>query len=541
MVLSRDEAGAESRWFSGGLSLAAGLAAAFAFPPFGFWPGLLGYALLMGLWDRAAPTRPLRSAFWRGWLAGTGFFLVSTWWVAEAFYVDAQEQGWMAPIAVALLAGGLGLFWGAAGALYARIHPAGAVRVLVFAGTFSLLEWLRGHVLTGFPWDLAGETWRAGSAPSQAASIVGAYGLGWITVAACSAPALLWPGPRRRGGWIAAGLAAFAIVALYGYGALRLAAVTSVTLPASHQPWVRVVQANVDQESKYDEALFRSILDRYLRLTAQPAQRTPDIVIWPEGAIPDSVNAYLAPDAWTRAAITGALKPGQVLLLGGYRFAGPPDQPPVDQSKAYNSLLALRAGSADLTAVGVYDKYRLVPFGEYLPAEGLLAPLGFKKLVHVTDGFDAGPVPRPLLIAGAPPVQPLICYESLFPGFVRNGARLGGRAAWIVNISNDAWFGKTSGPWQHLNIASYRAIEEGLPMVRATPTGVSAVIDAYGRIAPGQRLGQGAFGVIDAPLPPALAPTPFSRWGEIFFWGFVTLSAVFGRYVRTNRSVTTTL
>jgi apolipoprotein N-acyltransferase len=527
---------ANARWRAAILSVLAGAAAALAFPPFGVLPGLLGYALLMGLWDASARERPLRSAFWRGWLAGSAFFFISTWWVAEAFYVDAAEQGWMAPIAVALLAAGLGLFWGAAGALYVRLQPAGIGRILVFAGAFSLLEWLRGHVLTGFPWDLAGETWRAGSAPSQAAALVGAYGLGWITVAACAAPALLLPGARRRASWIAAGLASLAIAGLYGYGALRLPSEASVTARASQGPWVRVVQANVDQASKYDEALFRSILGRYVRLTAQPAARTPDIVIWPEGAIPDAVNDYLAPQTWTRAAILGALKPGQTLMLGGYRFAGDPNQP-----QAFNSLIALRAQNGELVTTGVYDKYRLVPFGEYLPAEGLLAPIGFKKLVHVTDGFDAGPRPRPITPIAVPPVQPLICYESLFPGFVRQGAHAAGRPAWIVNISNDAWFGRTSGPWQHLNIASYRAIEEGLPMVRATPTGVSAVIDAYGRTLPNARLGQGAYGVIDAPLPPALPPTPFSRWGETFFWAFVTLSAAFGRYVRTNRDPTTTL
>jgi apolipoprotein N-acyltransferase len=540
--VSREAPASRSRWPAVFLSLAAGAGAALAFPPFSLLPGLLGYALLMGLWDRPSPRRPLRSAFWRGWLAGTAFFLISTWWVAEAFFVDAKDQGWMAPIAVALLASGLGLFWGAAGTLYAWARPRGAWRPIVFAGCFGLFEWLRGHVLTGFPWDLAGETWRAGSAPSQAAALVGAYGLGWITVAACATPALLWPSPawprpRQRADWIAVGLAALSIAALYGYGLIRLA--HPAPAPPS-APWVRVVQANVDQESKYDEALFRSILDRYTRLTAQPSSsasgRRPDIVIWPEGAIPDAVNDYLAPDTWTRAAIAGSLGPGQTLLVGGYRLAGSAEQP-----KAYNSLLALRTQGGELVMTGLYDKYRLVPFGEFLPAEPLLAPLGFKKLVHVTDGFDPGPPPRPISPQGAPPVQPLICYESLFPGFVRQGARIGGRPAWIVNVSNDAWFGKTSGPWQHLNIASYRAIEEGLPMVRATPTGVSAVIDAYGRVRPGASLGQGVQGVIDAPLPPALAPTPFERWGETFFWSMMALSAAIARYARMNRGDATTV
>lgn len=270
------------RWAAAILSLAAGAAAALAFPPFSVLPGLIGYPLLLHLCDRAAPARRLRSTFWRGWLAGSAFFLISTWWVAEAFYVDAKEQGWMAPIAVALLAAGLGLFWGAAGALYALVRPGGAWRPVVFAGCFCLFEWLRGHLLTGFPWDLAGETWRAGSAPSQAASIFGAYGLSWVTVAAAAALALLWPRPRRRD-LIAIGLAAATVAALYGYGWVRLSLAVPV---ASNAARVRVVQANVDQKSKYDEALFRSILDRYLSLTARPAAQVPDIVIWPEGAIP---------------------------------------------------------------------------------------------------------------------------------------------------------------------------------------------------------------------------------------------------------------
>ena len=511
------------RLAAAGMSLAAGAGAALAFPPFGALPGLLGYALLLGLWDRAGGGRPLRSAFWRGWLAGSAYFLICTWWVAEAFLVDAKNQGWMAPFAVALLAAGLGLFWGAAGALYAWLKPRALGRILVFAGCFCLLEWLRGHLLTGFPWDLAGETWRAGSAPSQAASLVGSYGLGWITVAVGAAPALLLDRDRRRDGPIAVGLAAVIVAGLYGFGLARLA---HAPAPAPNAPWVRVVQADVDQSSKYDEALFRSIVERYVTLTARPstarlAGRAPDIVIWPEGAIPAAVNDYLAPDTWTRAAITAALQPGQTLLLGAYRVDGPLAKPVY-----YNALLGLRRQADRLELIGVYDKFRLVPFGEFLPLESLLGPLGIKDLVHVGDGFTAGPRPRPMAPGGLPSFQPLICYESLFPGFVREGSRAGGRPAWIVNISNDAWFGRSSGPWQHLNLASYRAIEEGLPIVRATPTGVSAVIDAFGRIQPGARLGPGAMNVIDTPLPPALSVTPFSRAGELFFGLMMSLSAV---------------
>ena len=479
---------------------------------------------------------PLRSAFWRGWLAGAAFFLISTWWVAEAFQVDAAEQGWMAPIAVALLAGGLGLFWGAA-ALYAWLRPVGFGGRVVFAGCFGLFEWLRGHVLTGFPWDLAGETWRAGSAPSQAAALVGAYGLSWITVAACRRAGLLWPGTappvrldrRRRGG---------------------LVAVAVASTPSAWSGW----------PTRAPDAPERALGARGAGQCGPGIQvRRGAVPLDPGPLCPPHRAAGGRPHAGHRH-LAGGGHPGFGQRLScaqhldsrgdpGRPEAGPDPaagwlpfrRAPSDQPKAYNSLLAFRAEAHALSLTGVYDKFRLVPFGEYLPAEGLLAPLGFKKLVHVTDGFDPGPAPRPMAPQAVPPVQPLICYESLFPGFVREGAAHGGRPAWIVNISNDAWFGRTSGPWQHLNIASYRAIETGLPMVRATPTGVSAVIDAYGRVRPGAWLGQGAFGVIDAPLPPALAPTPFSRWGELFFWLMMTLSAAIARYARMNRGVTTTV
>jgi len=507
------------RWPVVGLSLLAGLGAALAFPPFGFLPGLLGYGLMMALADAADADKPLKSAFWRGWLAGTLYFLIATWWVAEAFMVDAANQGWMAPFAVGLLAAGLGLFWGGAAALYRWLRPSGLLRPLVFAGAFCLLEWLRGHILTGFPWDLAGESWKAGSAPSQAAALVGAYGLSWITVALAATPALIVETDvRRTQAALGLGVVA-ALAALYGLGELRL---SGARPPAAHAPMVRVVQADVNQESKYDPAMFRSIVSRYVALTNRPAARAPDIVVWPEGSVPEASDLdYVTDGDLVHDAVAGVLKPGQTLLTGAYRVAGTTQSPIY-----YNTLLALRAAPGGVALTGVYDKFRLVPFGEYLPLQGILGPIGFQKLVHVGDGFSPGPRPGVIRPPGVPIVQPLICYESLYPGFTREGAaRSGTRAAWIANVSNDAWFGRTYGPVQHLNLASYRAIEEGLPLVRATPTGVSAVIDAYGRIRPGAMLGQGVAGVIDAPLPPALRPTLFSRWGDTLFWLLMALSA----------------
>lgn len=504
----------QSPWTLRGAALAAGLAAALAHPPFGLLPGLLGYAAMLWLAD-AAPS--WKSAFLRGWLAGTGYFAVGTWWVAEAFMVDAANQGWMAPFAVAFMAGGIALFWGAALAAYRALRPTGLSRVLVFAGVFAVFEWLRGHVLTGFPWNLVGETWRAGSAMSQTAALVGAYGLTWITLAIAASPALLVdPAERRRGRW-AVGGAAGVLAALLAFGFTALA-----QKPADTALTLRLVQANVPQLAKYDQASFTGIVDRYLRGTTAPADpalgRTyPHVVIWSEGAIPAAIEDYLAEGTWTREAIQSALKPGQVLIVGAYRQEGP---------RYYNSLAVIRRGAATLTPIGLYDKYRLVPFGEFLPLEPLMARLGIKKLVHVGDGFSVGPRPAPLAVPGLPAFQPLICYESLYPGFTREGAdRSGVQPRWIVNVSNDAWFGTTSGPLQHLNLASYRAIEEGLPMVRVTPTGVSALIDAHGRSL--ARLTQGREGVIDAPLPaPLPRKTLFRRLGDLPFLAFVLISTL---------------
>ena len=487
------------------LSFGAGGSAALAHPPFGILPGLLGYALLLHVLDATAGARPLRAAFARGWAAGAAYFLVSTWWVGEAFLVDVAAHGWQAPFAVGLLAGGLGLIWGAAGLVYHLIAPARARRVLVFAAVFGLFEWLRGHILTGFPWNLPGESWAAGSAMSQSAAVLGAYGLSVVTLAIAAAPSLLLARDGRRAKAIAVGAAVATLAVMWSGGALRLMRAETRATGVK----VRVVQADVAQAAKWDEASFRDIYGRYMRLTAAPAAgRAPDVVIWPESAIPADADAYLAPGTWTRDALVAALRPGQTLLMGAQRSAAGAGAPVY-----LNSLLALRREAAGLRLVAGYDKHHLVPFGEYLPFRPLLTAIGVSQLAHVEGDFTPGPRPRPIAPPSLPRLQPLICYETLFPDYTPGGAD---RPQWIVNISNDAWFGRTSGPWQHLNIASYRAIEEGLPIVRATPTGVSAVIDAYGR--PLATLGPGRQAVLDAPLPAPAPPPPYTRYRSFAVW-----------------------
>ncbi|MBX7249865.1 MAG: apolipoprotein N-acyltransferase [Caulobacteraceae bacterium] len=493
------------------LALLAGLAAALAHPPFGILPGLLGFALLLWLTDRNAGPRPLRGAFWYGWLAGFAYFGLGCWWVAEAFLVD-PAQAWMAPFAASLLPAGLGLFWGAALVVYRRLRPAHVGRAVVFVGIFTLFEWLRGHILSGFPWNLPGEAWKAGGLVSQFASVAGAYGLTWLTLfIVCALVPLVQPGPRRPAA-ILAGAGAAVLAGLLAFGAVRLHG----AVEAPTRTLVRVVQPDIPQEDKWTEAAFRSIVQKYLDLTAQaPRGATPSVVIWPEGALPAAANDLFAPGAWTRAAIARALRPGQVLLVGTYRVDGAPSG-----EVYYNSLLAFVRDGDDLKYLGVYDKHRLVPFGEFMPLDGLMEATGVKALTHVGDGFSHGPRPRPMQVPGVPLFQPLICYESLFPGLAEGNPR----PAWIVNVSNDAWFGRTSGPLQHLNLASYRAIEQGLPIIRATPTGVSAVVDAYGRTAPGLSLRPGEHGVLDAPLPAALENTYFSKIGDLGVWALILAS-----------------
>lgn len=525
----------DKAWTARGAALLAGLAAGIAPPPFGVLPGLLGYALMLRLVE-APPivtrtaARPLRQAFFRGWLTGLGYFAVSVWWIVEPFMVDAKTQGWMAPFALVFLAGGLAVFWGAAALLHRALKPAGFLRVLVFAGCLAGAEWLRGHVLTGFPWDLPGESWRAGSAPSQMAAVVGVYGLSWITVAIASAPALLFDQRDRRARAVAAGVALLALAGLYGFGAARLAGAQAA---APDAPMVRVVQANIDQKEKWRPENLDQIFATYLDLSQRPAAARPDIIVWPEGALPTVVDQLLAPGLPYAPQLVAALAPGQTLLMGANRA----EPAPGGQYRYFNSLVAFRREPAGLRVTGVYDKHRLVPFGEFMPLADLATKVGFRSLVHMPDDFTAGPPSRPLTAEGLPPLQPLICYEALFPGLVRDGAASTGlRPAWILNVSNDAWFGVTSGPLQHLNLASYRAIEEGLPMVRATPTGVSAVIDAYGRILPQARLGLGAFGVIDARLPPALKPTPYVRWNDGAFVLLLLVSIAVGLRNRVRRA-----
>lgn len=480
------------------VALAAGAGAAVAHPPWSIWIGLLGYPVMMALTERTAT---VQGAFWIGWLAGFSYFFIGCWWVAEAFLVN-PEQAWMAPFAGSLLPAGLAIFWGGAGAGYHWLSKGkGVERVFLFAAVFGAFEWLRGHILTGLPWNPAGASWTAGSAPSQIAAYVGVYGLGLITVLAVSTVALLVGGDRWK---VKLGYLAFGAVLIAGLflgGAARLSS-AQVGLT---QTVVRIVQPDVDQQSKWEPEQFETVVRRYTNLSASQSGARPDVIVWPEGALPITANEAF--DSWVGQSIDRALEPGQTLIAGFSRGEADAD----GGVRYFNSLYVLH-DDGQLRVSAVYDKYRLVPFGEFLPLGALMSATGIRSLVHVSSDFSAGPRPRPVDVPGAPRVQPLICYESLYPGFTSTA---GGRPGWIVNISNDAWFGRTSGPRQHLNLAAYRAIETGLPMVRATPTGISALIDPWGRTGP--RLEPGESGVLDVRLPEATAMPLYAKIGDFSF------------------------
>lgn len=509
-------------------ALVCGLVAALAHPPFGFLPGLLGYAGLFALCHKAPG---LRAAFWRGWLAGLTYYAVGCWWVFEAFQVDAATFGWMAPFAVALLAGGLALFWGLAALLYrlgSANHP---LTVVWFATAFALLGWTQGHVFTGFPWNLPGETWKAGGMMSQAAALVGAYGLTWITVLLVSTPGLIAINGPRRSTWFSLALALGGLVAMAGYGAAYLRA--SPDHPG-RPITLRIVQPDFKEQASYPDETYRAMLERYLEMTTRPSAlgRAPDLVFWPEGALPRSVNEILAEGGETIARITQALEPGQTLVFSAFLA-----QRDGENVKYYNSLFAVRRTVAGLETQGAYQKHRLVPFGEYTPR--FFKALGLTRLVPTPGDSASGPPPAALDI-GLLTIQPLICYESLFPGFTRQGeARTKRRAEMIVNLSNDSWFGVTSGPLQTYNLSSYRAIEEGLTLVRSTPNGVSAVIDPHGRALPGKALGLHKMGIVDAAINTVQFDTTYRRFGEAIFAAMLFLGLIVLAAIRRGKNTNT--
>ena len=487
-------------WRRYGLALALGVASAAALPPVHAVPVLVvAFTGLVWLLD-GAPGH--RAAFATGWWFGFGYFVAGLYWIAFALLTDPEKFGWMIPFAVGGLSAGLALYSAAAVLLARLICPRGIGRILVFAACWSAAEWLRGELLTGFPWNPLGNVWTFSAPMIQIAALIGVFGLGLVTVAVAAAPAAL--DTAGRGGWGFVAVAALALVAIWAGGAMRLAGATAETVPGTV---LRLVQPNIAQHHKWRADLRAAQFNSHMRLSAGVAKQPVTHVIWPETAAPFFLNK----EAGARRRMATVVPAGGALITGTLRSATEP------RREIWNSLQAIDDRGE---IIGGYDKSHLVPFGEYVPLRSILS---FAKVTHGTTDFSAGPGPRTVRVVGLPPFGSLICYEAIFPGRVTDP---GDRPGWLLNVTNDAWFGISSGPYQHFASARMRSVEEGLPLVRVANTGISGVVDGYGRVT--ARLGLDRRGVIDASLPAALPATFFARWGNVAPGGAMAAALIGG-------------
>ncbi|WP_076533552.1 apolipoprotein N-acyltransferase [Roseovarius nanhaiticus] len=465
------------------LACALGAVAALGQAPWSLWPlSIAAFAGLYGLYIRAATWR---RAAWLGLAGGAGYFALALSWIVEPFLIDIARHGWMAPFALLLSAVGFALFWALAQGVARALMPGGVGwmrgAALVWIASLTLCEALRGWLLTGFPWAQPGH------------ALIDTAMLGWsavggalpLTALVLGAAVALWHVARGRRLMGAAALAGFA--ALYAVAPM----LDRAPAPAADAPIIRIVQPNVPQEQKWDPAYMGFHYDRQMDLTAAPG--TPDLIVWPETALPVLLNRAEE----TLRDIAAAAR-GVPMVLGVQR---------ADGARYYNSMI-LTDGAGRQTAL--YDKHHLVPFGEYMPLGDLAARFGLRGLAQqYGNGYSAGPGPQMMDLGALGRAVPLICYEGVF---ARDVAGAPGRADMLLLLTNDAWFGEVSGPYQHLAQARLRSAEQGLPMIRAANTGVSAMIDAAGQITAQISLGEA--GYIDAALPPPAPPTPYARTGD---------------------------
>lgn len=452
-------------------------------------------------------------AFRTGWLFGFGYLLAGMWWVGKAFLVDADEFLWLMPLAVIALPAGLALFYGVGAALARLAWGDGWVRLVALASALTLAEWLRGTVLTGLPWNTLGMIFMPTPMFMQTASLVGLYGVTFLTVFVGSAPAIFAPGadaypgtgtrkPRRMRRVLAASFVF--TVAHVGYGFVVLSNAKEEMQPGIN---LRIVQPGLLQSEKWEPENEPEIMQRYFDLSN--ADRGPKAasvasfthIIWPESAFP----FVLTQRRDVLASIASMLPSGTTLITGAMRLEVAADAP--NGRRIFNSLYAI---DDDGEIAAAYDKTRLLPFGEFLPFQDILESAGLQQLTQLRGGFAQGSRRSTIAFGATPAFLPLICYEVIFPGRVRGS---GEAPQWIVNVTNDAWFGETAGPHQHAHQTRIRAVEEGLPVARAANSGISMIVDSYGRVV--SSLGLGERGVVDGPLPQSVGPTTFARIGNM--------------------------
>jgi apolipoprotein N-acyltransferase len=492
------------RWL---IAFAAGALSALAMAPLNFWPILfLTFPTLVWLIDGAGAGqwRGIGGAAATGWWFGFGYFLAGLYWVGFAFLVDAPTFGWLLPFAVIGLPAYLAIFTAFGVAVARLLWTRGAMRLLALGVALTAAEWLRGHVLTGFPWNAFGYALTSPLILAQSASLIGIWGLTFIAVVIFASPAILADDRvESRLRWLPLALGIVVLIGLGAFGAIRLARIPTRLVDGVR---LRIMQPNLQQDVRFNYAARHQVMDRYIDLSSRPGGAPPagaggtTYLIWPESAFP----FFLAREPDALARIAQLLRGGAVLITGAVRLAEPVTAPDIG---VYNSIYVIdHDGSLD----SFYDKTHLVPFGEYLPLQRLLESLGLQQLTKQRGGFLAGDRRRLIAVPGAPSALPLICYEVIFPDEIMPK---GPRPGWIVNVTNDGWFGISSGPYQHFQQARVRAIEQGLPLVRAANTGISAVVDPLGRIV--NSLPLGVEGVIDAPLPQPIGAPVYSRVGDV--------------------------
>ncbi|MCJ8054282.1 apolipoprotein N-acyltransferase [Shinella curvata] len=490
----------------------AGLIGVLALPPFGFFAALfLSFTLLVWLLDgaSAAPgagfVRRLAPAFRIGWFFGFGYFVGGLWWLGNALLVEADDYAWALPLAILGLPAFLALYYGLAAAIARLLWSDGMGRIAALAFAFGVAEWLRGTLFTGFPWNAVGYGAMPVPLLMQSSGVLGIAAINALAVFVFAAPALI--GTRRgRVAGLTVAILLFAAHVGYGYYALHI-----VPPPQNEATVVRLVQPVIDQAMKLDDSARAEIFERHLKLSAEkPADggKRPDIVVWPETSIPFILTDN--PDALVR--IADVLENDQVLIAGAVRTesAGSGKAP-----RYYNSIYVID-GKGQIVAAA--DKVHLVPFGEYMPFEEVFESLGVAAVAAMPGGFSAAREHQ-LLEAAGKGFYPLICYEAIFPSEINASAE---EAAALLNVTNDAWFGNTPGPYQHFLQARLRAVERGLPLIRAANNGISAVVDGRGAIVTG--LSYDTPGFIDATLPGRFAGGDRVKRQN---WSFLATLAVF--------------
>lgn len=495
-------------WKRALIAMGCGALSVLALAPFNVFPVLfITFPVLVWLIDGAGAGRyrGVPAAALTGYWFGLGYFVPGLYWTGYAFFVDADVFAWLTPFAVLGLPAYLSIFTAIGFALARLLWTKDVTRILALAASLTIAEWLRGHALTGFPWNAFGYALSEPLPLAQTASLIGLWGMTFLSVAIFASPAaLIDRTPDRRPAWRAPAAAIALLIVMSIFGAIRLS-LHPTTMVAGVK--LRLMQPDLQQDAKFNYAAKAEVMKKYLALSDRASGpqstgvRDATILIWPESAFP----FFLTREADAMAQIAELLPKGTVLITGSVRAPDLPRGTPI--TRAYNSIYVI---DHDGSVLSVYDKLHLVPFGEFLPYQDLMEKLGFEQLTRVRGGFIPGSVRHALSVPGAPPALPLICYEAIFPGEV---AGRNERPGWIVNLTNDGWFGMSTGPYQHLEQARMRAIELGLPLVRSANTGVSAVIDPVGRTV--ASLGLGVEGILDANLPAAIPPTVYARVGDV--------------------------